>query len=291
MAKYYYLIAGLPSLSLEDAKPIYTVERVRTELEGMLSKGDQRLIDLFFLQYDNANLLRYCQDPEAKLDVRGKLTADDFAAVYQALKEEEKVPKIAGMPSYMVDFLRMRWEEESREKAERKMIPWEDRLAAYYYAFAMRCGNRFVADWYELNLNIRNLLTAFTCRKHGLERSNYIVGDNEVAQQLRTSNARDFNVGDLMELFADLQRVAEESDLLTREKKVDMLKWQWLADQTFFKTFDIESVFAYLLQIEMTERWTTLDKTTGEQTFRSIVGAMKKGSENALDEFKRNNNR
>ena len=236
-------------------------------------------------------MLRYCQDPEAKLDVRGKLTADDFAAVYQALKEEEKVPKIAGMPSYMVDFLRMRWEEESREKAERKMIPWEDRLAAYYYAFAMRCGNRFVADWYELNLNIRNLLTAFTCRKHGLERSNYIVGDNEVAQQLRTSNARDFNVGDLMELFADLQRVAEESDLLTREKKVDMLKWQWLADQTFFKTFDIESVFAYLLQIEMTERWTTLDKTTGEQTFRSIVGALKKGSENALDEFKRNNNR
>ena len=72
---------------------------------------------------------------------------------------------------------------------------------------------------------------------------------------------------------------------------LDMLKWQWLADQTFFKTFDIESVFAYLLQIEMTERWTTLDKTTGEQTFRSIVGAMKKGSENALDEFKRNNNR
>ena len=61
MAKYYYLIAGLPSLSLEDAKPIYTVERFRTELEGMLSKGDQRLIDLFFLQYDNANLLRYCQ--------------------------------------------------------------------------------------------------------------------------------------------------------------------------------------------------------------------------------------
>ena len=291
MAKYYYLIAGLPSLSLEDAKPIYTVERFRTELEGMLSKGDQRLINLFFLQYDNANLLRYCQDPDVKLDVRGKLTADDFAAVYQALKEEEKVPKIAGMPSYMVDFLRMRWEEESREKAERKMIPWEDRLAAYYYAFAMRCGNRFVADWYELNLNIRNLLTAFTCRKHGLERSNYIVGDNEVAQQLRTSNARDFNVGDLMELFADLQRVAEESDLLTREKKVDMLKWQWLADQTFFKTFDIESVFAYLLQIEMTERWTALDKTTGEQTFRSIVGAMKKGSENALDEFKRNNNR
>ena len=41
----------------------------------------------------------------------------------------------------------------------------------------------------------------------------------------------------------------------------------------------------------MIERWVTLDRVTGEQTFRQIVGAMKKGSENALEEFKRNNER
>ena len=39
----------------------------------------------------------------------------------------------------------------------------------------------------------------------------------------------------------------------------------------------------------MIERWVTLDKATGEKTFREIVGAMKKGSDNALEEFKRNN--
>ena len=69
------------------------------------------------------------------------------------------------------------------------------------------------------------------------------------------------------------------------------MKWGWLEENTFFKTFDIESVFAYMLKLEMIERWVTLDKTTGEKTFREIVGAMKKGSENALDEFKRNNER
>jgi len=50
-------------------------------------------------------------------------------------------------------------------------------------------------------------------------------------------------------------------------------------------------VFAYLLKLEMIERWVTLDKVTGEKTFREIVGAMKHGSENALEEFKRNNNK
>ena len=67
------------------------------------------------------------------------------------------------------------------------------------------------------------------------------------------------------------------------------MKWEWLEEHTFFKPFDIESVFAYLLKLEMIERWVMLDKVTGEKTFREIVGAMKKGSENALEEFKRNN--
>jgi hypothetical protein len=35
----------------------------------------------------------------------------------------------------------------------------------------------------------------------------------------------------------------------------------------------------------------TLDKETGDKTFREIVGAMKKGSLNTLNEFKRNNNK
>ena len=164
-----------------------------------------------------------------------------------------------------------------------------DRLAALYYAYAMKNANKFVSDWFCLNLNINNMLTAITCRKHGFDKAGYIVGDNEVAQALRTSNARDFGLGDTVDYLPDLWRIAEETDLMVREKKVDLLKWEWLEEHTFFKPFDIESVFAYLLKLEMIERWVMLDKVTGEKTFREIVGAMKKGSENALEEFKRNN--
>jgi hypothetical protein len=135
------------------------------------------------------------------------------------------------------------------------------------------------------------MLTAITCRKHGLDKAEYIVGDNEVAEALRTSNARDFGLSDEVEYLPELQRIAEETDLMVREKKIDLLKWKWLEEQTFFKTFDIESVYAYLLKLEMIERWVTLDKETGDKTFREIVGAMKKGSLNTLNEFKRNNNK
>ncbi len=155
----------------------------------------------------------------------------------------------------------------------------------------MKCSNGFIRSWFELNLNINNMLTAITCRKYGFDKADYIVGHNEVAEAIRTSNARDFGLGDTVDYLPDLQRIAEEPDLMAREKKVDLLKWKWLDDNTFFKTFDIESVFAYLLKLEMIERWVTLDKVTGEKTFREIVGAMKHGSENALEEFKRNNNK
>lgn len=158
-----------------------------------------------------------------------------FNALYKALKEEEKPPKNDRMPPYFKEFFEAYLEAQRKEgKTE---IPWEDRLAALYYAYAMKNPNKFVSDWFELNLNINNMLTAITCRKHGLDKSGYIVGDNEVAQALRTSNARDFGLGDTVDYLPDLGRIAEETDLMAREKKVDLLKWEWLEEHTFFKPF------------------------------------------------------
>ncbi|RHJ87787.1 DUF2764 domain-containing protein [Parabacteroides sp. AM08-6] len=287
MSKYYCLIAGLPNIALDDSKLTYSITEFRQELDGILTSADKKLIDLFFLKFDNKNLIAYVKNPDCDLDVRGGITYDEFTDYFRALKEDEKLSEYKQIPPYFKEFLELYLESEGKE--DKQDISWEDRLAALYYAFAMRNSNKFIADWFEFNLNINNLFTAITCRKYGLDKSKYIVGDNEVAEALRTSNARDFGLGDTVDYLSALQRIAEETDLMEREKKVDLLKWQWLEDNTFFTPFDIESVFAYLLKLEMIERWVTLDKTTGEKTFREIVRAMKKGSDNVLEEFKRNN--
>ena len=290
MGKYYYLVSGLPDISLDDGKLAYTVADFKAEMEATLSAKDQKLIDLFFLKYDNANLLACLKEADAPLDPRGRITREEFEAVYKALKEEEKLPKNEAIPAYHVTFIqRYLAEEQSEQKGEKAQVSWEDQLAALYYEAAMKAPNPFVAGWFELTLNINNVLTAITCRKYGFDKSLYIVGHNEIAEQIRTSNARDFGLSDAVEYLPELQRIAEETDLYARERKIDLLKWKWLEEQTFFKTFDLERVFAYLLQLEMIERWVNLDKVRGEQTFRELVGAMKKGSDHALEEFKRNN--
>lgn len=290
MGKYYYLIAGLPTIALDDSKIAYSVDDFRTEIEDMLSSKDRGLMDLFYLKYENSNLLAFVKQPDVELDKRGRISSEDLEAIYTALKDEEKAPKINGVPPYFTEFMKLFLAEQDRDSGnDKRYISWEDRLATLYFDHAMRCGNRFVAEWFELNLNINNLLTAITCRKHGLDKSDFIVGNNEIAEAIRTSNARDFGLGDSVDYLPELQRIAEETDLMAREKRMDLLKWQWLDDNTFFKTFDVESLFAYLLKLEMIERWVNLDRATGEKTFRELVGAMKVGSEKALEEFKRNN--
>jgi hypothetical protein len=292
MSKYYYLIAGLPNIAYDDSKLPYTVFGFKDVLDVYLSDADKKLLDLFFLKIDNKNFLEQMQHPDYDPDTGGKFSYDEFNDLINGLKhekEEEKpfINKNKRFPPYYEPFARAFL--EAAEKEEKTVIPWEDRLSALYYEYAMKNKNEFVADWFELNLNINNILTALTCRKYKYDRANYIVGDNAVANQLRTSNARDFDLGDALEYLPNVLRIAEDTDLYQREKRVDLLKWDWLDERTFVKVFDIESVLAYLLKLEMSERWTTLDKATGEKAFRQLVGSMKTGSDNALEEFKRNN--
>ena len=71
MTNYYCLVAGLPDLSLEDGKLNYTVANFKSELYPELSEKDRKLIDLFYLKFDNANLLKLLKDKEAVADADG----------------------------------------------------------------------------------------------------------------------------------------------------------------------------------------------------------------------------
>lgn len=310
MSKYHYLIAGLPDITLDDSKQVYSVETFKDEVFKLLSRRDKKLMNLFFLKYDNQNLLDWLKDPTgteaADLDGRGTVSPEEFMGFIEAYmetetdKKKEKIQK--AIPSYVVKFLEAyqnevlntgKKEEDETEDEEKEPLPitWDDRLAALYYDYAIKSGNTFFSAWFELNLTIKNILTAVTCRKHGLDSNLYIIGNNEIASNLRTSTTRDFNLGDMVDFLPELLRLAEETDLVSREKQIDLLKWEWLEEKTIFKVFDIESVFAYLLKIEMIERWTNLDQESGETAFRTLINAMKKDSNTALDEFKKKNNK
>ena len=78
-----------------------------------------------------------------------------------------------------------------------------------------------------------------------------------------------------METFEQFVKISETEELVEREKRMDQLRWNWMEEATFFNYFTIERLFVFLLQLEMIERWISLDKEKGNQLFRSIIAALK----------------
>ena len=57
MGKYYYLIAGLADISLDDSKAPASLESLREELYEALDAADRRVMDMLLLENDCRNLL------------------------------------------------------------------------------------------------------------------------------------------------------------------------------------------------------------------------------------------
>lgn len=273
MSQYYYLVTGLPELSLDDNKLNYTVGDFKTEFYPQLSKEDQKLVDLYYLKFDNANLLKLLKDREAVIDPRGNFTADQFVAVFKQFNEEGVITSPGSLPPYIIKFIQAYLTQQEEGAASDVLV--EDWLAGLYYEYAMQCKNDFVSSWFEFNLNSNNVLVALAARKYKMQIAPLVVGDTEVCRALKTSNARDFGLTTELDYFDQLLKVSETEDLVEREKKLDQIRWKWMEDKTFFDYFSIERLYVFLLQLEIIERWISLDKEKGSQMFREIIDSLK----------------
>lgn len=268
MSTYYCLVAGLPDISLDDGKLSYSVSDFKAELYPDLSAQDRKLIDLFYLKLDNTAILKLLRNKDAVIEDKGNFSAEELLQLIEAVREGDTPDK--KYPSYLVNFV-----SQYLQLSQDELYRADDLLAALYYSYGMSSNNAFIASWFEFNLNLNNILAALAARKYKMEVSSVIVGATSICEQLRTSNARDFGLNETLEYFEALQRIADIEELVEREKKVDMLKWKWLEDESFFHYFTIERIFVFLMQLEMIERWISLDKEKGNELFRKMIQDLK----------------
>lgn len=268
MSTYYCLVAGLPDISLDDGKLSYSVSDFKAELYPDLSAQDRKLIDLFYLKFDNTAILKLLKNKDAVIEDKGNFSAEELLQLIEAVREGDTPDK--KYPSYLVNFV-----SQYLQLLQDELYRADDLLAALYYSYGMSSNNAFIASWFEFNLNLNNILAALAARKYKMEVSSVIVGATSICEQLRTSNARDFGLNETLEYFEALQRIADIEELVEREKKVDMLKWKWLEDESFFHYFTIERIFVFLMQLEMIERWISLDKEKGNELFRKMIQDLK----------------
>ena len=266
MANYYCLIAGLPEIDFSDSHPGYSMDELVEQLHESLTPWDARLMaNFFFLQRDCKNLVGYLKDPEAELKYQGAYTREQYKDLVKSA--EEMNFNVHRYPSFLSIFAR----EWAFNKDKKGYFP-EDEILYLFYKYAIdNCSNKFVREWYQMNMDINNILTAILARKYGWNIADYIKGEGEVQEKLREENTPDFGLSREMDYMKELIQIADQDDPVKKEKMIDALKWLWLDDNTFFEPFGIESVFAYMCKLEMQYRWANLDVDKGKESFEQII--------------------
>ena len=269
---YYCLIAGLPEVFLDDRKLSLSVNGFRELAQGALKKEDVKLMNLFFLPADNKQILRR----------RNKMDPDTaLGTVYplQQLEDEIAEPKNS-LSAYMNQFIA----DFKREHLKYETSP-ENVLSWMYYDYLMHCGNKFVRMYAEFSMNIKNLVSALTCRKYGKEVAPEIIGNNAFSKALRTSNSKDFGVTMEYPYAEKVISLMNNPSLVERERGLDLLLWDYIEETVVYEYFSMEKVLSFMLELMIVERWSKMNSESGRKVFMEVVDKFRRSFEFA-EEFK-----
>ena len=285
MANYYCLMAGAPELALTDAKPQVSVVDFREQASMELSSLDARILEqYFFLEEDCRNLVRLLKNPDAELLPGGNYSREQFEDLMKSAREINF--NVHRYPAFMSEYARQ-W---TYNKDVEGYFPEDEIIYQFYNYVICNCRNVFVRRWYELNLDINNILTAVLARQQGWSVGDFIKGDNEVTEMIRENKTRDFDLGHEFDYVKDLMKIVDEPDPVDKERMIDSMKWLWLDEYTFFDPFNFEALFAYFCKLKIKERWARLDVEQGKATFENIIENLR-GEARVPAEFKLNNDK
>lgn len=286
-ANYYTILTGELPLRQGDvagmsAQPSSraTLEQLRPVVTEAASGGDARLLRDFFLKFDCLNLVRLLRDPDTEeLDARGTLDRQQLTELVNG--ERGTGWGVEDVPDFLKGFA-----DEYRSKAGSQGYFADDDILVQYYRYVMQTRNSELAEWYTLNFNLTNVMTALVARRQGWTVADYVRGEGDFCDALRTSAANDFGLSATWPYVADIIKIADETDPVAKEKKLDAFKWLWLDEHTFAEPFDIVALIAYLARVEMLDRWALLDVEQGRERFTQIIEDLR-GEAQVPEEFRR----
>lgn len=245
-------------------------------MQELMHPDDYKLVELLFLEYDNFNFLNFILDRKQEFNPLGKYPVE----VYKEFEEY-----LDTLPSYFQDFYYLQkgkvspdheideLSDFSGEKIEKNP---EVRFQEFFYSYIKSYDNRFIKEWYSFSRDFNNVLTAINCRKQQIEINSQLVGGGDLVETLARSQAPDFGIKREIDYLENLLQIAEINDIIERERRLDLLKWEMADDITTFDYFSIEVILAFFVKAGIVYRWSKLDKKIGAEMFRKLVEDLRK---------------
>lgn len=185
---------------------------------------------------------------------------------------------IAGLPELLLsadnkgfnyDAIRESVFYSSSEK-DRRLIEWldfgtnENNLSPHFYRAASKCKNRFIRQYFALDLEIRNRKVDFVAGKLDRDGAQY---------KMQVAGAEDLGLSE--EQLNKLSGIFANKNILEKEQLLDKFKWDYISGLNEYGEFNMDVILAFLAKGKLIDRWNKLDHKTGEEMFRKLVNEVR----------------
>lgn len=269
---YYYLVAGLREYSLDgDTKGFDALSAIAEIKEGV-SKSDRRVVEMLYTYYDIENIV----------NIRAGRTQFSPLGNFSRIELEEELVQPSHLPDYLGEIITA-YNESQKESSEEDLsesevdfeATLERNLFAAYYVRCAKSKSKFIRLWCEFDRTLRNIAAALAARRLGKTAADVIVGSGEIESALSRSSAADFGIrGEVGYIDQVMAAVAESGNLIDKERKMDVIRWDMVDELTAMNYFDIDFLLGYLVRVNIIYRWAALDPDKGRELLKKLISSL-----------------
>ena len=265
-SSYYALVAGFREYALDAETKGFDIEAILTEVFEVLSSSDKKAVELLYAYYDCENLVSR-RNGSSKYNSLGRLSSEE-------LDEELRQPSHLAEP--IAKVIRAYASPESEDAEDMDLTqPFAKALMTAYYKACEASKSRLLREWSKMDRTIRNIVAATVARQQGVAVDQVVVGEDSIVESLSRSSAADFGLRAELPFVEQLvAAVADERNMVEKERKIDNIRWAELSELTTFDYFDLNAVIAYLVKVNMVARWAALDAKVGREMFNRLVAEL-----------------
>ena len=148
----------------------------------------------------------------------------------------------------------------------------QDSLGRDFYLQTRSSGNRFIRDFFNLDLAVRNARVAYINSSLGRPESQDIVILDEEGQAEE-------------EICSGLDEILRDSDILRKERAMDNYIFARIDEMSCFDLFNLNFILATVAKLKIVQRWIKLDPVEGEKMFREMVGRIRSTYDNKKQQY------
>lgn len=133
-----------------------------------------------------------------------------------------------------------------------------EKLNAGFYRACLGSGSRFLREYFLFDLFLRNTKVEYL---------NASLGRPEGKDVLLLEELEDYE----FEQKEEIVEILSGTDIIGREKGLDMAIWKHVEEVTTMDVFDMDAILGFIARLKIIDRWDKLDPETGAELFHRLI--------------------